>query len=377
MEDNDLLIGRFNEAFLLPLVRQASGSRNLHLNGWQVQNISGGRGGGQIERISGMGHAGGQSVRWRLILKTVKGSPTNSTNPQSSNYWKREPLYYKSGLLADLPVGLCAPRCYAIREYEGSYQIFLEDLQDAKSGMDWSVESYWGVARSLGQFNGAYLVGKPIPTAKWIPRQWLRTVVEEAAPNMDLFFHSQDHPILKRAYRTIPIGMMRLAWEQRHDFMEKLEQLPQTFCHQDAFCRNLYSMEAFGINQLAAIDWAYSGQAALGTDLVSLVYAGIFLGPIHVSEVGRLTRLALEGYLQGLDDAGWQGAPELVRFAFNVSVFYRYLIGTIIGDGLEGLINAAAYPIVEQFMGKSIEQVADVLADLNAWSLACFEDALG
>jgi hypothetical protein len=368
---------QFDETALTILARQASGRENLRLDGWQAQTINGGMDqSSMIQRISGAGQADGQSVPWSLILKTVNQGPVNLSNPQASHYWKREALFYQSGLLADLPGGLRAPHCYACREQAGSYQIFLEDLQDAESAMNWPVESYRSVARSLGQFNGAYLVGRPIPAAEWIPRQWLRSFVEEAAPGMERFFASQDHPILKRAYRTFPAKVIRQAWEQRHELMDGLERAPQTFCHEDIFSRNLFSVPAPGGSQLTVIDWSFSGPAALGTELVALVNMSIGAGTIPFSEGERLTQMALEGYLLGLENTGWHGNPDLVRLAYYVGTTFRTPIATMIGTALDFYITEALYPIVEQSFGMSIEQFADRCADAYTVCVESFQEAM-
>jgi hypothetical protein len=276
MEEVGEPIQQFDAATLTPLVRKASGRENLRRAGWQVQAVYGGaEQGSTIQRISGVGDAGGQSIPWSLILKTIRCGSQNSASPEASHYWKREPNYYSSGLLANLPAGLRAPRCYACIETPDSCQLFLEDLQNVAPLIGLPVEYYRTAARCLGEFNGAYLVGKPIPTAEWIPRQWMRMFIEEAAPNIDLFFRSLDNPILKRAFRTIPSEIIHKAWEQRHEIMDALDQLPQTFSHQDAFCRNLFSECTTDGDRLVAVDWSYAGPAALGAELVPLVWGSM------------------------------------------------------------------------------------------------------
>jgi hypothetical protein len=326
MEDEAESTQSLDAVMLTPLARKASGRENLRLEGWQVETISGGAEGSIVQRISGVGQADGQAVPWSLISKTIVAGPANSASLQASHYWKREPNYYQSGLLANLPGGLRAARCYGWVDQADRCQLFLEDLQAAVSGMTWTVDYYLTVARCLGQFNGEYLAGRLIPTAEWIPRQWMRAYLEEGAAHIDLFFRSLENPILKRSFRTIPSALIRTAWDQRHAILDALDQLPQTFCHQDAFCRNLYSELTPGGDRLVPIDWSYAGPAALGAELVPLVLAGFGLGSIPISEGSRLAQLALEGYLKGLGDAGWRGDPDLVRFGFSVGSFYRYPI---------------------------------------------------
>ena len=378
-------VGEINQQFdaetITPLARLASGREDLRLDGWQVQLVSGGvEQGSKIQRISGGGDVEGKSFPWSLILKTITSGPANSASPQASHYWKREPNYYRSGLLDDLPAGLRAPRCFACIEHPGSFQLFLEELHDACNGPGpdhgWPFEYYRTAARCLGQFNGAYLAGRPIPQAEWIPRQWLGTYLEEAAPNMDLFFRSLDHPMIRRCLGSISPEVIRQAWDQRHEILGALEQLPQVFCHQDAFCRNLYSETGPGGERLAAVDWSYAGPGALGSELAPLVSASMGLGTIPIAEGDTLARLALEGYLEGLGQAGWHGNPDLVRFGFSASCFWRYPIGAQIGEFAQYMVNEAYYPFIEQKFGVSVEQMADFTAQWMAWSSPYYEETL-
>lgn len=368
-------------AMLVPFAREACGRDDLHLEGYRAQVLSGGAElGSTIQRISGVGEAGGQPIPWSLILKTITCGPGNSSGPQASHYWKREPYYYQSGILADLPAGLRAPRCYAIVEHPDSFQLFLEDLQDARhargSSQGWPLEDYRTAARCLGHFNGAYLAGKPLPNADCISYGWLRTFIEECAPNMELFSKSINHPMVRRSLGDVPTGLMLQAWDQRQEIMNALDQLPQVFCHQDAFLRNLFFEHSGGGEQLAAVDWSFAGPGALGTELAPLVSAGIGLGTKRFSEGEQIASQALEGYLEGLGEAGWQGNPDLVRFGFSVSCFWRYPIGSLIGEYLEWMVNEAYYPLLEQWNGTTVEQVADATADWMSWSLPYYEETL-
>ena len=381
MDKVDDPVQQFDSETLTPLARLAVGQGDLRLEGWQVQALSGGfEQGSSVQRISGVGEVNGKSTPWSLILKTITRMPGNSASPQASHYWQREPNYYQSGLLADLPGGLRAPRCYGVVERPGCFQLYLEDLKDAFNGPGpdhgWPMETYRTAARCLGEFNGAYLAGVPIPAAEWIPRRWLGAYIEEAAPNMDLFFRSLDHPMLKRSIRGISPTLIRQAWEQRHEILAALDRLPQVFCHQDTFCRNLFAERAAGGERLAAVDWSFAGPGALGCELGALIPASMGLGTIPFAQGGQLAQSALAGYLEGLDSAGWHGNPDLVRFGFSANCFWRYPIGALIGEFTENVINEAYYPIVEQMMGIPVEQVADSTAEWMAWTVPYYEETM-
>jgi hypothetical protein len=370
-------------ALLAPLARQATGREDLRLEGWQVQKIIGGiEQGSAVLRLSGEGYSAGESVPWTMILKIIRPGPTNSASPQGSHYWQREPCYYRSEIFTDLPGGLRAPNCYAVLEQpDDGYWLFLEDVRDLYNlptpDHGWPIEYYRTAARCLGQFNGAYLNGKPIPEADWIPRQWLRVYVEEAAQNIDLFFRSQDHPFFKRAYSQLSMGLLREAWDERHEIMNALDRLPQVFCHQDAFCRNLFAQRARdGSDQLVAIDWSYAGRAPLGSELGQLVFASMGLGTIPFSEGDRLEQIALEGYLAGLSDAGWRGNPDLVRFGSAAASFWRNTFGAVIGEAVPWILDERYHPFMQQTSGgMSMDQIADFWASAIGWYLKMYHEA--
>ena len=103
-----------DQATLTPLVRQALGSDSLVPLDWQVAPHGGGAG-QCVYRFAGSAQDQGQTVPWSLILKAVR-APEGEVDPSASSYWKREMLAYQSGLLADLPAGLAAPRCFGVVE---------------------------------------------------------------------------------------------------------------------------------------------------------------------------------------------------------------------------------------------------------------------
>jgi len=377
---------QLDTVLLATMACKASGRKNLRLEGWQAQKLSGGAElGSTIQRISGEGTADGESVPWSLILKTITCVTTNSGSPQASHFWKREPYYYQSGLLDALPVGLRAPRCYACFEHSGceqpgSFQLFLEYIGDAfngsGSGHSWPLPYFRTAARCLGQFNGAYLMETLIPKAEWIPRNWFKAYIEEATPKFDPFFSSLRLPIPRRFIRSLSPDLIGQAWEQRHEIYAALDRLPKVFCHNDAFSRNLFAENTPTGDRLVAVDWSYAGPGPLGFELVALVSASLGMEPIPFTESNQLTQLALDGYLEGLGDVGWHGNPDLVRFAFSAGCFWRYLFGMLIGENTEYIVNEANYPSVEKETGISMEQLADSIGVWMDWSMPYYEETM-
>src|SRR3712207_7779326 len=59
----------------------------------------------------------------------------------------------------------------------------------------------------------------------------------------------------------------RRLWEERERFLTALDRLPQTFCHHDAFRRNLLVRRGPEGEELVALDWTQTGHGAVGQEL--------------------------------------------------------------------------------------------------------------
>jgi hypothetical protein len=91
---------------ITPLVRRAMHSPTVEVSEWSVNPIHSGDGEGLgVYRFFGTGEDRGQPVGWSLILKAF-GAPAEGGEEADWNYWKREAMAYRSGLLDDLPGGI-------------------------------------------------------------------------------------------------------------------------------------------------------------------------------------------------------------------------------------------------------------------------------
>jgi hypothetical protein len=272
-----------DRATLTPLVRDALGREAIQVIDWEQQALHGGAGlGGSVHRFTGTARERDQVVPWSLILK-IRCAPAYTHDARavfdqaelsSPFYWKREWLAYDSGTLQDLPGGLCAPRCYRVTEYpDEAVWLWLEEVAGRFEGK-WPLEHYGVVARHLGQLNGAYLAGRPLPSDPWVCRGFLRTYVEQAAPVYARLRESLDHRLIRRLLQGEDASKLFKTWEEREIYLDALDRLPQAFCHMDAFRRNLFARRTpEGEDQTVAIDWSYVGCGAVGEELVPLVEA--------------------------------------------------------------------------------------------------------
>jgi len=344
-----------DSAYLTALLQKTSDRHVTQVNEWEARQFHGGMEfDSAIYRINGMATDDCQSFPWSLILKVVR--PTRQSSEEEGIwYWKREAIAYQSGYLYDLPGGnITAPACYGIQERpDGSIWIWMEDVKD-DIGPQWPIEQYARVAYHLGQFNGAYLNQQVLPSEAWVTRDWLHKYTDNAARMIEFIRSEPNHPVVTSLYPGITKAQILAFWDQHHQIMEILDRLPQVFCHQDAFRRNLFTRDGRTI----AIDWGYSGIAPVGAELVALVFGSLGLFEIPPEQVRDLDRQCFEGYLQGLREAGWNGDPQMVRTGYVLTLLLRYPIGGSVGQVLPALLEEESRKQLEDvFEDKTVKDL--------------------
>lgn len=369
-------------------LKRALNQRNVRIGSWASTALAAGgsrlAGGLGVYRVHGTAMSDDIPLSWSLILKAMRAETGELSNSDSSawSYWKREALAYQSGILAQLPGGIRAPRCYGVDErLDGSVHLWLEDVPSA--GSDWPPQQYALVARHLGRFNGAYLAGHPLPALRsWMlpgrTRQWIDASDSIAQRAM----RWRDTPLARswfgRNGLTQTLNMLR----RMRALLPAFERLPACYCHHDAHRRNLIdAIGADGQSETVAIDWALTGPGRLGEEIgASMIVALEFLD-IPASRAHEFDQLTFAAYVDGLRDAGWRGDQRLARIgcAFNAVVitglFWNlyFLERAQIVEGAEVLSNMIGRPfdeIVRQYaellpflldLGSEAELLATVL----------------
>lgn len=348
---------------ITPLVRGAIHSSTVEVSDWSVYPIHLGDGEGLgVYRFVGTGEDHGRRMPWSLVLKALE-APAQGGTVGDWNYWKREAMAYRSGLLDDLPGGIAAPRCLRVEELaDGSVRVWLEDVAPANAA-PWSLERYALVARHLGYFNGVYLVERSLPDAPWLSTNWLRGWVDANEGAMDRLKRVLQHPLVRHVYPDgVATSFLRL-WAERELFLDQLDRLPHTLCHLDAFRRNLLDRRlGDGSEQTLALDWAFVGRGALGEELGPLIRASIVFFEAEGIPAQQLEEVAFQGYLDGLTDAGWRGDPRVVRFGYAASSALRYGVGTV-RLVLPVLLDKRLHARVEELLGRPIEEALEMWAE--------------
>jgi hypothetical protein len=349
------------------VIHRLQGFESASLVEWTGDLLKGG--GGEclgVWRLTGTATVGGTCRPWSIILKGW-AKPDEDCLPSSFNSPHREMEMYRSGLLNQLPGGIRAPRCFGnIEREDGSVWVWLEDIADADQSR-WPLARYGEVARQLGQFNGAYLTGHPLPANACLSRRWLRGWVEAAGPGVEAILDAADEPHVREAFSPPGLDEVARLWSGRDTAYTILDRLPQTFCHLDAFRRNTFIRQRpHEPDETILIDWSFSGIAAIGEELSALVGGSVCFMEVSASDAVELQELALESYIEGLRDAGWYGDAALARAGYDASVSLRYFIGPMRVFSLF-VLNRQPLLMLEELFGRPIEEITAHLFAVNEW----------
>lgn len=292
--------------------------------------------GSRLYRVTGTAAGRRSPVNWKIIIKVLTLDQLSfqsiSTDQGSWDYWKREWHVYQSAWLQQLAGPLVAPRCLAIGDVltetdEELAWIAMEDLA-ALDHRPWPHGRFREVARHLGVFNGEYLAGRPLPADPWLSQDWLRGWTEEAEPLLEMLPQAADHPVAGQIFSRDLINDLIGLWEQREKLYAALAQLPRTLVHNDVFPRNLFVGGPDHPGRSVAIDWAFCGPAPVGQELTALIGASQAFFESRPERWDDLERDCLDGYAEGLRQAGWHGSEE-IGLGYLLSTALRFGIGSL------------------------------------------------
>lgn len=361
---------------------------------WEVHSVSGVggsvvSGGRGLFRLIGFAEAAGQTYPWSVIVKIVSGS--NSTDdpndavqtPSAWNYWKRELLAYRSGLLRELSGNLIAPRCYDITEHPNDeWRIWLEDIQEIPKA--WTMERHSIAARHLGQFNGAYLMGRALPPEQpWMYRGRARDWIKLCPPMLEKFQQYARSDSGRRWLTARSVERVERLLANYQSLLPLLDKLPTCLCHHDGFRRNLLAVDRVNTKaQTVAIDWSMIGYGGVGEEIGITTSVGLSWLDVAGDKAKEMDISTFESYVDGLRDCGWQGDIRLARFGYAATAslvtgvtWAMYMGGALSTDegarGLELMIGHKIDDLLEQWamiqpflldLGDEALRLADELA---------------
>jgi hypothetical protein len=357
------------------IVRAALGEPAMAPGAWDAVPLLGGANAFNAARslflLRGMARADAAERPWNIILKGF-APVAGRDDPAHFDYWKREWLLYASELLDSLPAGLRAPRCYGADERrDGSVWLWLEYVQE-DGPRAWPLARWALAARHLGQFNGAYLVNRALPTAPWLVGGRLRGWVERHRPLVARIAAAPDNPAIRRWWPQPIVDAILRLWGERDVLCSALEHLPQAFGHGDAIRRNLLARRATdGTEESVGIDWEFAGRYAAGEEAGQTLSVASAFYDLDPADLPALDEALFAGYLAGLRDAGWRGDPRPVRFAYAAHAALRNAfnaVGTSVPD-------EAGRAAARQNYGHSWDELAERRAAIRPFLLARADEA--
>lgn len=268
---------------------------------------------------------GRRSAILKLVAHSDDGHPNwrSGQDPTHWYYWRREVLAYETGLLQSLPGGLRAPTCHLVSPRDdGSVALWLEDLQGPPAP-NWPLDRYEAAAKHLGQTQGAFLTGSPLPDHEWLSRNWLRSYLRQRDSDVHLVDHAHtwEHPRLVSWFPNPPIERLQAMRHDQSLFLGALDELPRTLCHLDLHPANLF---ADSRGSTVAIDWAFVGVGAIGEDAGNLVPDAVLDFHVDPARIDDLYETVTNGYAAGLRDAGWQGPDAAARLGMAATIAAKY-----------------------------------------------------
>jgi hypothetical protein len=324
-----------------------------------------------LYRWSGRAAVDGVERDWSLILKAWVRDPKSDV-PSQWNNWKREFLAYSSGILEDLP-GIFAPRLFDAADEDDVAYVWLEDV--APDGPSrWPTDRYALAALHLGRFNGAYLADRPIPDAPFLTRTYLRSWAT-GIPWLDSVQSPQwSDAIVAAAIPAPPIERLERLHSMISLLADRLEALPQTFSHLDAWRANLIGARSpSGEDRTVALDWSFVGMAPAGQEVAILVGGSHIWLDAEPDELATMSERAFAAYVDGMLEAGWRGDERVVRFAYAASS--ALYLGPVLPFWLSRIADPARREWIERKCGRDADEVVRGWALLLDHSLGLADDA--
>ncbi len=357
------------------VVRAALGEPGATLGAWDAVPLREGANAFNAARplflLRGVARVGAAERPWHVVLKGF--APVAALDdPAGIDYWKREWLLYDSGLLDALPAGLRAPRCYRRDDVAGGAAwLWLEHVREDGERL-WPPARWALAARHLGQFNGAYPAGRPLPRAPWLGGRRLRAWLERHRPLVERIAAAPDNPAIRRWWPRPTVDAILRLWRERDAFCAALEGLPQAFGHGDAIRRNLLIRRgADGSEELVGIDWEHAGCYAAGEEVGQTLSVASAFYDVDPADLPALDEALFANYLAGLRDAGWRGDPRRVRFAYAAHAALRNLFNAVGATVPDEAGRAAA----RQNYGHTWEELAERRAEVRPFLLARADEA--
>ncbi|MDT0392884.1 aminoglycoside phosphotransferase/kinase family protein [Streptomyces dubilierae] len=262
---------------------------------------------------------GGRTAVLKVLTRTKETGVAwaASNDPRHWNFWRREAYVYRSGLARVWEAhGIRAPRLLECADRpDGDVALWLEDVPGTPATV-WSPARHVEHVHRLGRAQGAVGAGEDHP---WLSRGFLRDHTTDRTTGAELLDDDAAwrHPRIRRHF---PPGLRADMVRLHHDrawFLTVMESLPRALSHLDQWPANVLSG---GPGTSVLLDWAFTGDGALGEDLGTYLLDSVLDHFLPADELPGLAKAAYDAYLHGLRASGWRGDEHLVRLGVCASV---------------------------------------------------------
>ncbi|MAT96594.1 MAG: hypothetical protein CL608_05570 [Anaerolineaceae bacterium] len=342
------------------------------LHGGFGEELGGGLG---VYRLHGIATTKVGNQKWSIVLKGASSNKSGSEELISWDFWKREVLAYQSGIFDSLPAcNFVAPAFYGIYIPEQNPHerwICIEDI-NTEGNNDWSLANLTRAARHLGEFNGAYLAGHPLPQLEWLSKGRVESWVKIAEPTINNLKEYMKIEYIKRWLTKPDLDRVAKLWSKRHSLLNILDSFPRSLCHHDAFTRNLLINEK---NQTVGIDWSILGTGCLGEELATFVTVSLQFLDIDVSIARDFDEIVFNAYFQGLQDTGWIGEKWEARLGYTLSASLFMGLGSL-GFWLPKITDGRGKEKLSSTINRPFGKIMEQFSYLQSFSLDLGEEAI-
>ncbi|MFE0471754.1 aminoglycoside phosphotransferase [Streptomyces sp. NPDC058947] len=268
-----------------------------------------------VWRVTG----GGRTAVLKVLTRTKETGVAwaASNDPRHGSFWRREAYVHRSGLARVWEAhGIRAPRLLeCVERPDGDVALWLEDVPGTPATA-WSPDRHVEHVHRLGRAQGAVGAGEDHP---WLSERFLRDhTAGDDTTGADHPDHDEAwrHPLVRRHF---PPGLRADLARLHHDrewFLTVMESLPRALSHLDHRPANVVSG---GPGTSVLLDWACTGDGALGEDLGTYLTDSVLGHSLPADELPGLAKAAYDAYLHGLRASGWRGDEHLVRLGLCAS----------------------------------------------------------
>ncbi|SMO48279.1 Phosphotransferase enzyme family protein [Geodermatophilus aquaeductus] len=330
------LPGGTTPGVLLPALRRWTGDRGLEVDDVDCRplphDVSAPTTRG-LTRVRITGRDGsGAPVELRLVAKELQsaryGLPPQMPDDARAHLdvlipWRLEADVLASGVADDAPPGLRPPAVVAVEEQpEDRLTLWLEDADPVEA--PWTAADTERAAEALGRL-AARRRGRPTPS---LPGgDFLTTYRDEQLGTWAVPWLLDDATWATPLFGVPEVAALRdevcgLA-RRVDDVHARLAPLPVLPAHGDATPMNLLRPAA-APDTFVLVDWAMTGPAPAGFDVVPLVFGRAECGLGPADEVPALLGPALAGYARGLADEGVDVPLADLETAVLAAALLRY-----------------------------------------------------